>query len=278
MPRSRVVVGYSHNGMPYNRFGHGIRNLIVVQGLLFENKPLSGLMVRFFVRTYKFLEKDYTTYIVTRKPGLPGGYSMQDMADDYAEMIREEFKDSVDVIGVSTGGSIAQHFAADHPDLVRRLVLHSSAYTLGEAAKNAQMRVGSMAQRGEWRAANATLMGLSLPKSGIRRYVMKPLIWLISLFGGMFFGAPEDPSDLVVTIEAEDKHNFKDRLIRITVPTLVIAGDKDPFYTEALLRETAKGIPNARLVLYEGMGHPASGRQFARDVISFLNGDLAEDP
>jgi hypothetical protein len=38
----------------------------------------------------------------------------------------------------------------------------------------------------------------------------------------------------------------------------------------ALFRETAAGIPNARLVLYKGMGHPASGKQFGRDVLAFL--------
>ncbi|MDY6878505.1 MAG: alpha/beta hydrolase [Chloroflexota bacterium] len=76
------------------------------------------------------------TYSVTRKPGLPDGYSMQDMSDDYAVMIREEFGHPFDVIGVSTGGSIAQHLAADHPDLVRRLVIHSSAYTLSDTGKD----------------------------------------------------------------------------------------------------------------------------------------------
>jgi hypothetical protein len=29
-------------------------------------------------------------------------------------------------------------------------------------------------------------------------------------------------------------------------------------------------MPNARLILYPGMGHPAMGKQFARDVLSFL--------
>ena len=56
---------------------------------------------------YKFLKHEYTSYIVTHKPGLPDCNSMQNMADDYAVMIREEFATPVDVIGTSTRGSIA---------------------------------------------------------------------------------------------------------------------------------------------------------------------------
>jgi pimeloyl-ACP methyl ester carboxylesterase len=83
-------------------------------------------------------------------------------------------------------------------------------------------------------------------------------------------GAPKDPSDTVVTLEAEDKFNFKERLAQITAPTLVAAGEQDPFYTPALFRETAAGIPHARLILYPGMGHPASGKHFQQDVLAFL--------
>ena len=135
------------------------------------------------------------------------------------------------------------------------------------------MRVGKLADQKKWRAAYATLMGISLPSHGIKRYLFKPFILIISLFGGMFFGKPKDPSDLIVTIEAEDKHNFKNRLSEITVPTLVIAGDKDPFYSEKLFHETAEGIPNSQLILYNGMGHPASGKQFSKDLCAFLNSD-----
>jgi len=95
--RSKATDGYFRSGLPYNRFGHGPRDLVVFQGLVFENKPLSGSMARFFLGTYKLLQNDYTAYIVTRKPGLPDGYSMQNMSDDYATMIREEFGHPVDV-------------------------------------------------------------------------------------------------------------------------------------------------------------------------------------
>jgi pimeloyl-ACP methyl ester carboxylesterase len=272
---SKATAGYFRSGLPYNRSGHGSRPLIVFQGLMFENKPQPGLMVRFF-RFYKFLEEKYTVYEVLRRPGMPRGYTFKEMADDYARMIREEFGGPVDVIGVSTGGSIAQYFAADHPDVVRRLVIHSSAYALSDEARRLQMRARDLAQQRRWVKTYAVMLGPLLPDQGIMKYLSRPIVWLASLLLGML-AAPKDPSDLVVTIEAEDKHDFKDRLGEISAPTLVIAGNRDRFYAETLIRETAEGIPNARLILYPGMGHPAFGKQFGRDVLAFLKEGMAED-
>jgi pimeloyl-ACP methyl ester carboxylesterase len=268
MIKSQDTSGYFRNGLPYNRLGHGPRILVVFQGLLFENKPLTGLSAWFMLSMYKFLKQEYTTYVVTRKPDLPDGYSMQNMANDYAVMIREEFAPPVDVIGLSTGGSIAQHFAADHPELVRRLVLHSSAYTLEDAAKKTQIRVGDLAHQRKWREASAVLLDFILQRNRFGKIAVMLGSLLMSLT------APNDPSDLVVTVKAEDKHDFKDRLGEITAPTLVIAGDQDPFYSEMLFRETADGIPNARLILYAGKGHAPAGKQFGRDVLGFLTEDM----
>jgi pimeloyl-ACP methyl ester carboxylesterase len=259
--KSKAISGYFGSGLPYNRVGYGPRTLVIFQGLVFENKPLPARMAWVYSMYDKYLEEDYTTYIVLRKPGLPNGYSMKNMSDDYAAMIKEEFGEPVDVIGVSTGGSIAHYFAADHPDLVRKLIIHSSAYTLSDATKRVQLRVRDLARRRQWQAAYAAMVSLT-------RYP-KLVIWIGSFLAGMF-AAPDDPSNLMVTIEAEDKFNFKERLAQITAPTLVVAGEEDPYYSVALFRETAAGIPNARLILYPGKGHPAGGKQFQRDVLAFL--------
>ena len=57
----------------------------------------------------------------------------------------------------------------------------------------------------------------------------------------------------------------------------MIAGEEDPFYTPELFRETAEGIPNARLILYPGMGHTATGKQFGRDLLAFLKEEMPGD-
>ena len=258
-------------GMPYNKFGDGEKTLVVFQGLVFENRPMTGFMAKQFSKMYGGLETDYTVYIVNRRPGMSEGMTMTDIANEYADMVHAEFGGPVDVLGVSTGGSIVQHFAADHPDLVRKLVIHSAAHTLSDKAKRGQMLVAKFARRKQWHRAFTAMMSVSLPDRGIKRMLLKPFFAFIALFGGGLFGKPkEHPFDVAITIEAEDRHAFKDRLHEIAAPTLVIAGDRDPFYSPELFRETAQGIPDCKLILYKNMGHPARGKEFKQELTAFL--------
>lgn len=104
------------NGITYIRFGKGKKNLLLFSGgpsEIFSKMFLTPIMQRL-----EPLVEDYTIYIVHRKSGLLQNYTTKDMANDYAEMITNEFDGKVDVIiGNSYGGLIAQHFAADHAEL-----------------------------------------------------------------------------------------------------------------------------------------------------------------
>jgi non-heme chloroperoxidase len=81
---------------------------------------------------------------------------------------------------------------------------------------------------------------------------------------------PADPSDGIVEIEAEDRHDLSDHLDKIKADTLMIGGEEDFFYP---VRETARKIPNAKLVLYPNLGHNAMfarSRQFGEEIRAFL--------
>ncbi len=264
MAKLKVATGYSKNGLPYICIGDSPRNLVIFGGLDFDHKPPSGLLLRMTTNYFKRLAQGFTVYMVSRKLGLPVGYSMQDMSNDYATIVKDELGGPVDVMGISAGGPMAQYFAVNHPTLVRRLVLALTGYRLTEQGAELQRRMGDLARQRKWRAAYSTMMTGMYPR-GIKKYLFKLLMWL---FGAM--GAPADPSDGLVEIEAQDKHDFKERLAEIKVPTLVIGGGEDYFYP---IRETAAGIPNAKLVLYEGFGHSVifeRNRQLCEDVLAFL--------
>lgn len=95
------------------------------------------------------------------------------------------------------------------------------------------------------------------------------MLWLA---GPLFIKRDWDPSDMIATIRAEDAFDVGERLGEITAPTLVVVGGRDTFYPTELFRETATGIPNAHLVLYENRGHGGTfaDRRFGRDVVAFL--------
>ena len=270
--RGNAQTGYFEDGLPYNRLGDGEHPLVVFQGLLPENAPMTGMSGTMILRLFRCLESRYTIYVVNRKPGLAPGTTLAEMADDYATMIRREFGGPVDAIGLSTGGSIAQIFAAEHPDLVRKLVIYSSAYRLGDEGRAFQRHLAALSRKRRWLAASAEGFAfMFLPHHGVLHLVTKPLAWAVGLLGALFERAPEDLSDYVVTIEAEDTFDFRSRLREIRAPTLVIGGGKDPFYSASLFRETTEGIPKARLVFDKRWGHAPSHDAVGRELLAFLS-------
>ena len=170
--------------------------------------------------------------------------------------------------GISTGGSIAQQFAIDHPQLVRRLVLAATACRFSPHGREVQRRFAALTPAGRSRRAYATL-GPTLAATAAGGRAFAALMWL--------FGASqrvEDPSDMLVTVAAEDAFDASPELGRITAPTLMVAGGRDRFYSPELFWDTAERIPNARLRPVPGQGprrrddpqasHPRDGRLPAR--------------
>ena len=193
---------------------------------------------------------------VNRRPGLPRGMTMAEMAVEHAEAIRSLGSGPVDVAGISTGGSIAQQLAADHPDVVARLLLLCTACRLGPEGRALQRRVAARIRGGAPRKALAVMVaGLVPPGPGA--VAAGALAWLA---GPRVIAAGDDLTDMATTIEAEDAFDLAAAGRAIGAPTTLIAGSEDRFYAPGLFRETAELIPGSRLVLLEGRGHVTAAR------------------
>jgi pimeloyl-ACP methyl ester carboxylesterase len=246
-----VREGALYGGLPYLAVGAG-PPLVVFSGLSAEHANPTGLARWFELQTLKPMARHFTVYAVNRKPGLPAGSAIGDLAGHYAEAIAREFPGPVCIEGVSTGGSIAQQFAIDHPQLVRRLVLAATACRLSPHGREVQRKFAELTSQGRPRRAYAALM------------------WL--------FGASQradDPSDMLVTVAAEDTFDASPELHRIAAPTLLVAGGRDRFYSPELFWETAERIPDARLSLYEDKGHAGvmTHKPAIREIVAFLRAD-----
>jgi pimeloyl-ACP methyl ester carboxylesterase len=97
------------------------------------------------------LTRAFTVRRISRRVGLAHGTTMQDLANDYAIALDEEFGEPVDVLGISTGGSIALQLAADRPELVSRLVVAGAACRLSEHGRRFQKRAAELSASGDRR-------------------------------------------------------------------------------------------------------------------------------
>jgi pimeloyl-ACP methyl ester carboxylesterase len=213
---------------------------------------------------------EYTVYILSRKPGLPQGYTTQDMSDDYAELIRGEFGGHVAVvIGVSYGGMIAQHFAADHADLCDHLVIAMSTHKLTEAGARLDTRFAELLSQGKVRQASVVIVEALYP-AGIGRWLMSAAMWLL---GGSLFGAQPGTyqQDVLIEAKAEVTHDSLESLKRIQAPVLILVGGNDFYFTSQSAEELAAMIPNSTLKIYPGKGHEIMNeRRFGQDIAEFI--------
>ncbi|WP_063628893.1 alpha/beta fold hydrolase [Amycolatopsis taiwanensis] len=265
LPTGADESGSISSGLPYLRVGSG-PPLVLLPGLTAHHHPPRGIERWLRVRQCGPLARHREVWWINRKRGLAPGATMADLARDHADALRLRFGHPVDVLGVSTGGSVALQLAADHPEVVRRLVVVSAAYRLGDAGRRTRRQAARWLRLGRTRRAAAAMTTVFGARARTRR-VLRAVGWLL----GETICGPGDP-DLLAAMDAENTFDLRSRLGDITAPTLVAGGERDACHGCQLLEWTAAGIPAARLIIYPGTGHTGLRRAVVRDILAFLDG------
>ncbi len=208
--------------LPYAALGEG-PPIAVLAGL----SPTTGVGGKWGVWTMlgpvASLAGSHRLFVFNRRPHLPRGFTMGAIAAEHADALREGFGAPVDLLGASTGGSIAQQLAADHPEIVRRLVLISTACRLGEWGRTLQRRVAARVRAGAHRQALAVLAADLVPSRPVG-IAAGAGAWLL---GPSVIRGPDDLDDMATTIEAEDTFDLANCERPITAPTLIVVGRED---------------------------------------------------
>ncbi|WP_211370109.1 alpha/beta fold hydrolase [Nonomuraea turkmeniaca] len=252
------------HGLPYYTVGSG-RPLVVLRWFTPDHANPTGWALRMERRTMDPLGRHFHVYAVNRAPGMAEGTTMADIAGRHADALAERFGEPVDVLGMSSGGSLALQLAADHPEVVRRLVVAGAAYTLTPLTREVQRSYTEAVAAGRRGAHHqAPLVG----RTALTRALFRPLLWLADPVM-----RPSNPLDMLRFAQAEDSFDVRDRLAGIRAPTLIVGGERDLAYPAGLFRETAELLPESQLIIYPGtshigtFGHP----RFAADVAEFLS-------
>lgn len=253
--------------MDYVSFGEGEEALVILPGLGDGLRTVRGMAIPLAAMYRRFGEK-YRVYVFSRKDPLPRGCSTRDMAVDLRTAMEYWGIRRADLMGISQGGMIAQHFAADFPDLVRRLVLAATASRPNSVLETAVSRWIGLAEGGLYRELMRDNAELIYTEAYLRRH-------RLALAAAGCFGRPASFERFIEMAEACRRHRCFERLSLIRAETLVLGGEKDRVVGPNASRELAAEIEGSRLVMYPQYGHALyeEAADFQETVLRFLNGE-----
>jgi pimeloyl-ACP methyl ester carboxylesterase len=166
--------------------------------------------------------------------------------------------ESAVVVGNSMGGFIAAELAISFPTDVTKLVLVSAAglsieYVQREPLLALARAWGTAVTRAGARS-EAVIRRPRLRRAALQSVVRYPEKLSYPLTWELVQGAGKP--GFLPAMEALTNYSFRDRLVRIEVPTLIVWGRHDMLVPVADAEEFARLIgPNARAVIFEDTGH-----------------------
>jgi len=196
-------------------------------------------------------------------------YDVDTIADAFAAMIRAQHG-TVSLAGISFGGFVATRLAARHPELVRDLILISTAHRFSEEGQRRVREQRASAARGDFMAMARPF--LTLFRKRWRNHLLRAAIWIGRNSFAEKMNAPEFIAamlDAALTASGSESEHLQ----QVRARTLLIAGTHDQFFDEASVRETAGMIPSAKVVLFPNETHMLAieqPRAVAAAIESFL--------
>lgn len=198
----------------------------------------------------------------------PSPYSMEQLADDLAALMRRAGFGPSHIVGLSLGGMTAQVLALRQPDLVRSLCLvATTAQPPFHGREIWDDRIAHLRQLGHFGKMFPGMMDRWLSMrfrrtdpqgyAQIRRMVMETPV-----------------EGYVGCCEAIAGFDVRARLGGITHPTLVVAGEEDSGTTFEDAQDIHAGIPSSRLAVIEGARHILNWcrrDEFSRVLLAWLD-------
>jgi pimeloyl-ACP methyl ester carboxylesterase len=209
-----------------------------------------------WIPNLRVLSKNYRVLIFDHRgvgqSSVPApGYTIRNLAADTLGLMQRVGFERAHVIGTSMGGYIAQEMALLEPKRIGALVLAGTVASSDPWLNNVWTMTASLAAdetHRETRVRLSMLLNFS-PDFMNRADVLESLVQY-----GMDKPPHQTLEGLQGHIAACRSHDTRDRLGRITAPTLVLAGDQDVLMPLPRVRQVAQMIPGAKFEIIPG-GH-----------------------
>lgn len=236
------------------------------------------LQVRYFSRRYRCVTFNARGYPPSEVPDDEARYSQKRATEDVRDVLDHLKIDKAHVIGHSMGGFAAMHFGLDFAERAHSVVISGVGFgAKPDTADQFKAEVAAVADRWEKEGAQkfAPIYGAGPGREQLETKDPRGFAEFIRML--QEHSARGSALTLRgVQMRRPSPWELKDRLARMTLPTLVIHGDEDRpcLSTGVFLKET---IPSAGLAVLPRTGHtinleePALFDQIVQDFITTVD-------
>lgn len=261
--RGHTTIAYTDTGAPEGRPDAPV--VFFAHGLLF-----SGWM---FQHQIAHLRRDYRCVTIDfrgqgNSPRALGGYDMDTLTVDVAELLRHLQIPVVNFVGLSMGGFVGMRLAARQPEMVHTLTLMDTAATAEEPANRSKYRMLSTVYR---------FAGIRPVRSRVLPIMLAPgntgAPWVEEWIENI---ERTDRAGLVKAIESvADRDPCEDEAVRIIAPTLVVVGAEDSATPPVKSRRICELIATTSFHEVPGAGHSPTMER-PEEINSILSAFLSE--
>jgi pimeloyl-ACP methyl ester carboxylesterase len=198
-----------------------------------------------------------------------GDYDIADMARDALGLADELELDRFNLLGISMGGAIAQEIAAQEPERVRTLTLAVTFPAGGSYAKRLAEVWGRRVRQISREQHVDELMLLNHSEEFYEN--AETVEWLRGMI--LQNPHPQPPEAFGRQLAACGRHNMRDRLGSLRMPTHVIGAERDILVPVWKSEEIASLIPGATLTVLPGATHGTSlerAEEFNATALGFI--------
>ena len=227
--------------MNYFSFGSGKKTFVIIPGLSVQSILLFKDIIK---SSYEIFSEDFTVYVLDRKENIPADYSIHEMAEDTAQVMKNLNLHDAHIFGASQGGMIAMEIAINHPELVRSMVLGSTAATPETSVVDKWIKLAeSGSTLSLYQSFGEDLYNQKLEESAVLEAAKTV--------------TKEELHRFVILAKAIRGFNILTELNKIKCPVLVIGSKEDKVLGSEASIQISKNIPNCELFMYDGYGHAA---------------------
>ncbi len=224
------------------------RCLVFLNGLT-QSTISWGLMINYFTPHYKILLIDFVFQGQSSKEG--EWRSFDQHAADVKGVIVQEGIQKVNLIGLSYGSFVAQHFATNYPELLSKLILISTV-----AHKNPYFEAIELSWENALKFGGYNLLlDIMLPVVLSEEYFLNPLIPIEVMKEARKELNSNTGAILKLMKATKQRVDFRKELNKITAPTLIIQGEKDALLPVHMANEVHLNIKNSKFIIVPSAGH-----------------------